>query len=97
MSRFMKLTHVLWHCQYHLVWVSKYRYRVLKGEIGREVHNCVQVFCSQLGLYGGGAECAGGSYAFAGEGSTKAFDVEADGCCERLHGAEVVHELSVFT
>ena len=49
MSRFMTLTHVLWHCQYHLVWVPKYRYRVLKGEIGREVHNCVQVFCSQLG------------------------------------------------
>ena len=49
MSRFEKLTHVLWHCQYHIVWVPKYRYRVMKGEIGREVHNCVQVFCSQLG------------------------------------------------
>ncbi len=31
MSRFEKLTHVLWHCQYHIVWVPKYRYRVLKG------------------------------------------------------------------
>ena len=49
MSRFMKLTHVLWHCQYHLVWVPKDRYRILKGEIGGEVHNRVQVICSQLG------------------------------------------------
>ena len=48
MSRFEKLTHVLWHCQYHIVWVPKYRYRVLKGVIGREVHNSIEVFCSQL-------------------------------------------------
>ncbi len=34
MSRFQKLTHVLWHCQYHMVWVPTYRYRVLKGRNG---------------------------------------------------------------
>ncbi|WP_419632749.1 hypothetical protein [Thiolapillus sp.] len=28
MSCFEKLTHVLWHCQYHIVWVPKYRYQV---------------------------------------------------------------------
>ncbi|MEW8288267.1 MAG: IS200/IS605 family transposase [Candidatus Thiodiazotropha endolucinida] len=48
MSRFEKLTHVLWHCQYHIVWVPKYRYRVLKRVIGQEVHNSIEVFCSQL-------------------------------------------------
>ena len=48
MSRFEKLSHVLWHCQYHIVWVPKYRYRVLKDQIGREVYNCIQVYCSQL-------------------------------------------------
>lgn len=48
MSRFEKLTHVLWHCQYHIVWVPKYRYRVLKGAIGDEVRNSIEVFCSQL-------------------------------------------------
>ena len=48
MSRFEKLTHVLWHCQYHIVWVPKYRYRVLKGVVGQEVHNSIEVFCSQL-------------------------------------------------
>ena len=49
MSRFEKLSHVIWHCQYHVVWVPKYRYRVLKGPIEREVYNSIQVFCSQLG------------------------------------------------
>jgi putative transposase len=47
-SRFEKLTHVLWHCQYHIVWVPKYRYRVLKGVIGQEVHNSIEVFSGQL-------------------------------------------------
>ncbi|WP_419606262.1 transposase, partial [Thiolapillus sp.] len=54
MSRFEKLTHVLWHCQYqyqyqyqyHIVWVPKYRYRVLTGDVAREVHNCIQVYSS---------------------------------------------------
>ena len=34
MSRFRKLTHVVWHCQYHIVWVPKYRYRILKDRVG---------------------------------------------------------------
>ncbi|MCG8427933.1 MAG: IS200/IS605 family transposase [Chromatiales bacterium] len=29
--------------------MPKYRYRVFKGQIGREVHHCIQVYCSQLG------------------------------------------------
>jgi putative transposase len=49
MSRFKKLSHVLWHCQYHNVWVPKYRHRVLTGEVGQEVKNCIQVFSGQLG------------------------------------------------
>lgn len=34
MSRFRKLSQTIWHCQYHLVWVPKYRFRILTGEIG---------------------------------------------------------------
>jgi putative transposase len=29
------------------VWVPKYRFRVLEGEIGEEVRTCVNVFCEQ--------------------------------------------------
>ena len=49
MSRFRKLTHAIWHCQYHIVWVPKYRFRVLTGPIAQEVYECIQVFCGQLG------------------------------------------------
>ena len=47
MSRFRKLSHAIWHCQYHLVWVPKYRYRVLEGTVGLEVYNCLRVFLGQ--------------------------------------------------
>ena len=49
MSRFDKLSHVLWHCQYHIIWVPKYRYRVLTGVVGREVFDCIQIYSSRLG------------------------------------------------
>jgi putative transposase len=49
MSRFKRASHVIWHCQYHIVWVPKYRFRVLQGPVGEEVYKCVMVFSQQLG------------------------------------------------
>ena len=49
MSRFSKLSHVLWYCQYHIVWVPKYRHRILHGEVGREVYQCIRVYSERLG------------------------------------------------
>ena len=49
MSRFSKLSHVLWHCQYHIVWVPKYRYRMLTGKVGREVDRAMRQQISRLG------------------------------------------------
>ena len=49
MSRFQKLSHTLWHCQYHIVWVPKYRFRILTGRVGREVENCIRAFSEQKG------------------------------------------------
>ena len=49
MSRFQKLSHVIWHCQYHIVWVPKYRYKVLKGKIGEEVRKTIIVQSERLG------------------------------------------------
>jgi len=47
MSRFRKLSHTLWHCQYHIVWTPKYRFRILEGEVAQEVSRCVRSFSSQ--------------------------------------------------
>ena len=49
MSRFRRLSHAIWHCQYHLVWVPKYRFRVLEGDVRDEVSKCVHVFSGREG------------------------------------------------
>ena len=33
MSRFRKLSPTIWHCQYHVAWVPKYRFRILTGAV----------------------------------------------------------------
>ncbi len=48
MGRFRKLSHTIWHCQYHIVWVSKYRYRILSGTVAEEVDRCVRTFVEQV-------------------------------------------------
>ena len=47
MSRFRKLSHTIWHCQYHIVWVPKYRYRILTGRVAEEVARCIRAFVEQ--------------------------------------------------
>jgi putative transposase len=49
MSRFRKLSHSIWHCQYHIVWVPKYRFRVLTGPVAGEVARCIRAFSEQKG------------------------------------------------
>ena len=49
MSRFRKLSQTLWHCQYHIVWVPKYRYRILTGKVADLVESCIRSFSEQLG------------------------------------------------
>ncbi len=41
MSRFRKLSHTIWHCQYHIVW-TKYRLRILTGQVASEVSRCIR-------------------------------------------------------
>ena len=47
MSRFRKLSHTIWHCQYHIVWVPKYRYRILTGRVAEAVGRCIRAFAEQ--------------------------------------------------
>jgi len=49
MSRFKKLSQTLWHCQYHIVWVPKYRYRILSGKVAQLVEEYIRAFSQQQG------------------------------------------------
>ncbi len=47
MSRFIKLSHAIWYCKYHIVWTPKYRYKILTGELKVEVDRCIRLFSNQ--------------------------------------------------
>jgi len=47
MSRFSRLSQTVWYCQYHLVFVPKYRYKILEGQIASKVENCIRAFSEQ--------------------------------------------------
>ncbi|MEO6348765.1 MAG: IS200/IS605 family transposase [Aquaticitalea sp.] len=45
MGKYKKLSHVVYKCEYHIVWVPKYRLRILKGEIKDLVENDIRMLC----------------------------------------------------
>ena len=45
MSKYKKLSHVVYKCDYHIVWVPKYRLRILKGEIKTLVEKDIRMLC----------------------------------------------------
>jgi len=45
MGKYRKLTHVVYKCDYHIVFTPKYRYRILTGEISRMVETDIRTIC----------------------------------------------------
>ncbi len=45
MSKYRKLSHVIYKCDYHIVWVPKYRFRVLKGQIKILLEEDIRMLC----------------------------------------------------
>lgn len=43
-------SHTVFHHRYHIVWVPKYRYKVLRGEIRERVRAIIRQVCSELGV-----------------------------------------------
>ena len=42
--------HTVFHHHYHIVWVPKYRYKVLQGEIRERIRTIIRQICSELGV-----------------------------------------------
>lgn len=45
MGKYRKLTHVVYKCDYHIVWVPKYRFRILTGVIKTMVEQDIRLIC----------------------------------------------------
>ena len=73
MSRFRKLSHSIWHCQYHIVWVPKYRYRILVGAVREAADGSDSSDMRLCRLRGSGAECAARPRSSCGDDSAEAI------------------------
>lgn len=45
MAKWKKLSHVVYQCSYHIVWCPKYRFRILKGEVGKFDQQKIESLC----------------------------------------------------
>ena len=49
MSKYKKLSHVVYKCDYHIVWVPKYRFRILKDGVKDLVDKDIRSLCEWKG------------------------------------------------
>ena len=50
MQYYRKTTHTTFDCTYHLVWVTKYRYKVLVGDIGIRTRDLLRQICKDMNV-----------------------------------------------
>ena len=48
---YRKGSHTVYDIKYHIVWITKYRKPVLRGEIGKQVRELVRQTCATLDVY----------------------------------------------
>ena len=46
MGKYRRLTHVVYKCDYHIVFTPKYRFRILTGEIAAAMEQDIRQVCS---------------------------------------------------
>ncbi|MFS4418579.1 IS200/IS605 family transposase [Maribacter sp. 2307ULW6-5] len=49
MGKYRKLSHVVYKCDYHIVWVPKYRLRILKGDVKKLLDSDIRMLCEWKG------------------------------------------------
>ena len=48
---YRKTAHSVYDLKYHIVWITKYRKPILRGEIGKRVRELIQQTCASLDVY----------------------------------------------
>ena len=55
MEDYKRGSHTVWDCKYHLVWVTKYRYEVLGGDVGQRCRELLREIAKskEMQIYAG--------------------------------------------
>jgi putative transposase len=43
-------SHTVFHHRYHIVWITKYRYKVLEGALRERIRTIIRQVCRELGV-----------------------------------------------
>ena len=43
-------SHTVFHHRYHIVWITKYRYKVLEGALRERIRTIIKQVCNELGV-----------------------------------------------
>ncbi len=46
MTEYHHSAHAVWDIKYHLVWITKYRYRILRGDIAERARELIRQICA---------------------------------------------------
>ena len=46
MSEYHQSAHAVWDIKYHLVWITKYQYKVLRGEVAERARDLLREICA---------------------------------------------------
>jgi len=49
MSEFKKLSHVIYRCDYQIVWTPKYRFRIIEGIVKQQLMEDIEILLEWLG------------------------------------------------
>ncbi len=47
MQKYRKTSHTVYDIKYHLVWITKYRKKILKGELARRIRELIRLICKE--------------------------------------------------
>ena len=47
---YSKGSHTVYHHRYHIVWITKYRYKVLEGALRERIRVIIRQVCDELGV-----------------------------------------------
>ncbi|QQK75682.1 IS200/IS605 family transposase [Salicibibacter cibarius] len=50
MDEYKRSSHAVYDIKYHIIWVTKYRYHVLRGDIARRVRELIRQGCEARGI-----------------------------------------------
>ena len=78
MSRYRRGSHTIYEIKYHLVWVTKYRYHVLKGKVAHRARELIRQTCLDLDVRIEKGPRPQGPRARVGVGSTHGESFESD-------------------